>query len=78
MGERNRATIVEVEQSGLTWRKSTASAGNANSCVEAARSQASILVRNSRDRRGARLSFAHSAWVMVLASAREGVLDLTR
>ena len=78
VGERNRATIVEVELSGLTWRKSTASSGNPNSCVEVASSQALVLVRNSRDRLGARLSLAHSAWVTQLVSAREGALDLTR
>jgi hypothetical protein len=77
VGERNRAIIVEVEPFGLTWRKSTTSGQPNSACVEAASTRDSVLIRNSRDRGGARLSFAHSAWKALLASAREGELDLT-
>jgi len=78
VGERNRATVVEVEPSGLTWRKSTASSNASGSCVEAAAARTSVLVRNSRDRLGARLSLAHPAWTALLVSVREGEFDLTR
>lgn len=71
MGERSRATVVEVEPSGLTWRKSSASAGtNSDSCVEFGAVKVAILIRNSRDRSGARLCVAHSAWQALLMSAR--------
>ena len=78
VGERKRATIVEVEPSGLTWRKSTISSSGNDNCVEAASLQASVLVRNSRDRLGAPLSFDQCAWKALLDSARGGALDLTR
>lgn len=71
MAERKPATIVEVEPSGLTWRKSSASSGSDNQCVEYARSTVSVLVRNSRDRRGARLVVTGAAWrLLVQASPR--------
>ena len=74
MGERNRAMVVEIEPSGLTWRKSTASGGSGSSCVEAASVRGSVLIRNSRNRRGARLSFRYPAWAALLTAVR----DLTR
>jgi len=66
--------VVEIESSGLTWRKSTASGGASSSCVEAAPLLGSVLIRNSRNRQGARLSFRYPAWSALLASVR----DLTR
>ena len=74
MGERNRAMVVEIEPSGLTWRKSTASGSGSSSCVEAASLSGSVLIRNSRNRHGARLSFRYPAWTALLTSVR----DLTR
>jgi uncharacterized protein DUF397 len=74
VGERNRAIVVEVEPSGLTWRKSTASGSSGSACVEAASLPNSVLIRNSRNRKGARLSFRYLAWKALLASVR----DLTR
>jgi hypothetical protein len=76
VGERKRARVVEVEPSGLTWRKSTASGGNDQSCVEVATLSRSMLVRNSRDRQGPRLAVPFPAWTALLAAGHTGVLDL--
>lgn len=77
VGERNRATIVEIEPTGLTWRKSTSSAGSGDACVETAVVRASVLVRNSRDRHGARLTISTPAWVALVAAATADALDPT-
>lgn len=69
MGEQKRAAIVEVEQSGLTWRKSSASSGGDASCVEFAQSSPSVFIRNSRDRHGARIVAADSAWQLLVRAA---------
>jgi len=78
VGEWRKATVVEVEPSGLTWRKSTASTQDNNNCLETAPRSASVLVRNSRDRQRAPLSVPNVAWTALLSEARAGVLDLTR
>lgn len=69
MGERKRATIVEVDEAGLTWRKSSTSSGNNNTCVEFAQSNASMFIRNSRDRHGARIVVIDSAWRLLVQTA---------
>lgn len=78
MGERKRAQVVEVEPSGLTWVKSTASGGSGNTCMEVAFPPDSVLVRQSRDRLGPRLALPFPAWTSLLAATRAGVLDLMR
>lgn len=69
MGEQKRATIVEIERSGLTWRKSSASSGNDGSCVEFAQSSPAVFIRNSRDRHGARIVATDSAWRLLVQNA---------
>jgi hypothetical protein len=63
--------VVEVDSAGLTWRKSSASNGGANNCVEWAVDGGAVLVRNSRNRAGARLSFPRAAWAVFLARPPE-------
>lgn len=62
MGDWKQAAVVEVEPSGLTWSKSSASAGGGGSCVEVAPSGASVFIRNSRNRRGARIVVTRTTW----------------
>ncbi|MFC4857225.1 DUF397 domain-containing protein [Actinophytocola glycyrrhizae] len=69
MVERKPATIVEIEQSGLTWRKSSASASGNSGCVEFARSSTSVFIRNSRNRGGARIVVLGSAWRLLVQTA---------
>jgi hypothetical protein len=78
VGERNRATIVEVDSSGLTWLKSSASSNQSSSCVEFAAAGAQILMRNSRDRLGPRLSLPRATWAVLVEVVHTGELDLTR
>jgi hypothetical protein len=49
----------------LTWRKSSASAG-ADECVEFARLNRTVLVRDSRDKSGPTLSFTSTEWQALL------------
>lgn len=67
MGQRRQATTVEVEPSGTTWRKSSASGGNNTSCVELARFGDAVCIRCSRNRRGGRLTVSQRAWTSILA-----------
>ena len=59
-----------------SWVKATAS-GTGN-CVELARSRTDVLVRDSKDPDGARLSFAPPVFAALLAAARSGALDVLR
>ena len=70
MGERKSATIVEVDSSGLTWRKSSASASGQGGCVEFASSDASVLIRTSRDRRGPRIAVTGATWRLLVRAAK--------
>ena len=45
----------------LEWRTSSYTAGN-GACVEVAESTTEIHVRDTKDREGGQLTFAHSAW----------------
>jgi hypothetical protein len=57
------------------WRKSSRS-GDGN-CVEVAFDGEAILVRDSKDRDGAVLSFTRSEWAAFLAGAKDGEFALT-
>jgi hypothetical protein len=45
-----------------TWRKSTYSGGNGSNCVEVGGTERSIVVRDTKDRAGAVLTFGPDAW----------------
>jgi hypothetical protein len=52
-----------MDNSHLTWRKSTHSGGNGGECVEvASTSKPPIAVRDSKDPNGANLAFTPSMW----------------
>jgi Domain of unknown function (DUF397) len=53
----------------LEWRKSRSS-GESQGCVEVAKRGSSLLVRDSRDRSGALLSFGPAQWADFLARIR--------
>lgn len=53
-----------------TWRKSTYSGANGGNCVEVAASAATILIRDSKNREGAILSFAPATWHRFAASIK--------
>jgi hypothetical protein len=64
---RNTAWTVEVDSSDLRWCKSSASNTSSGNCVEIAWSGGVVLVRNSRDRAGARLVIPVASWVAFVA-----------
>jgi hypothetical protein len=62
--------MANSEQSGITWRKSTASGGGGGNCVQVAFIDDSVLVRDSKDPSGPVLSFSHSGWAAFLIGTR--------
>jgi hypothetical protein len=57
----------------VQWKKSSASAQT--DCVEVARVDGSMLVRDSKDQAGPRLAFTLSEWRAFLAGVRLGEFD---
>ncbi|MFJ8432502.1 DUF397 domain-containing protein [Kitasatospora sp. NPDC094019] len=53
------------------WTKSSYSNDQGGACVEVAASPSSVLVRDSKDKAGPRLSFSPSAWADFVAFAAE-------
>ncbi|MFB6889345.1 DUF397 domain-containing protein [Kitasatospora sp. NPDC056327] len=53
------------------WFKSSYSTSDGGECVEVAASASSVLVRDSKDKAGPRLSFSPSAWADFVAFASE-------
>ena len=62
----NVGGCVEVS---TTWRKSSYSGGNVGSCVEVATAGA-VLIRDTTDRGGPRLSVSAAAWRSFLSGIR--------
>ena len=54
----NGSNCVEVG----AWRKSTYSGGNGSNCVEVGETERAVLVRDTKDRAGAVLTFGPDAW----------------
>ena len=53
-----------------TWRKSSYSGSSGNDCVEVAKSDNAVLVRDTTDRDGALLTVDAAAWRQFTASLR--------
>jgi Domain of unknown function (DUF397) len=60
---------------GVTWRKSSAS--TTSNCVEVAIIRSGALVRDTKDRAGAVLSFTKDEWAAFLSGVRAGEFDAT-
>jgi hypothetical protein len=54
------------------WRKSSYSGANGGNCVEVADGPGALLVRDSKDPDGPRLSFGLAMWEAFTASVRAG------
>jgi hypothetical protein len=68
--------ITEDHRGGaLDWRKSSYS--GANACVEVARPDDAVFVRDSKDLAGPSLAFSREAWQSFLAEVATGSLDQT-
>lgn len=59
----------------LSWQRSSASQGD-GACVEVATLDSSVLVRDSRDRPGVRLSFGQAQWHGFVRRVRQGEIPL--
>lgn len=64
-------TTQPNRESTLVWRKSRASGGNSE-CVEIALSNSSVLVRDSGDRLGTRLTFSPAQWRGFVRRVKDG------
>jgi hypothetical protein len=53
-----------------TWRKSTYSDGNGGACVEVADGDGAVMVRDTTDRNGNKLSIPADAWQRFAVSLR--------
>jgi hypothetical protein len=67
--------VADSERAEIAWLKSTASGSNGD-CVEIAFTSDGVLVRNSRDPFGARLSFTQSEWSAFLTGAQRGEFNV--
>ena len=66
-----------MQQSTLTWRKSSRS-GAAGHCVEVASAAAAVFVRDSKNVTGPVLEFGAQGWAEFVAGVRDGEFDLSR
>ena len=65
--------MVDPEQPGILWRKSTAS--NTGECVEVGFLTSSVVMRHSLDPSGAVLTFSMPEWIAFLTGVRAGEFD---
>jgi hypothetical protein len=63
-----------MRDADLTWRKSTRS-GAAGHCVEVATVPPAVLVRDSKDVAGPRLTFGATDWAGFISGVRAGEFD---
>lgn len=60
----------------LLWRKSSYTGSNGGNCVELADRDRSIVVRDSKDPDGPRLTVERRVWAALLADVKRGRHDL--
>jgi Domain of unknown function (DUF397) len=63
-----------MEVTDLNWRKASYSNGGANACIEVANND-HVMVRDSKDKDGARLAFTTSAWKAFTAKVKRSLTD---
>ncbi|MGP4000319.1 DUF397 domain-containing protein [Streptomyces sp. 8N706] len=62
-------TIKPSSSSELTWTKSSHSSNEGPECVEVAAIPDTVLVRDSKDKTGPRLTFTPQAWAAFISYA---------
>lgn len=68
---------MDVDASGVAWRKSLRSVGN-GACVEVAPVNGSIVVRDTVDRSGPAIRYSTQIWRAFLTDAKAGAFDVFR
>jgi hypothetical protein len=63
-----------MDVSRAEWKKSTRS-GSSGSCVEVADNLPRVMVRDSKDQQGPKLSFAACQWSDFIESVRSGTIS---
>jgi hypothetical protein len=59
-----------TDRSLTTWRKSNYSGGNGSNCVEVGETERAVLVRDTKDRAGAVLTFGPEVWQRFAATIK--------
>jgi hypothetical protein len=67
--------MTAPELAGAVWRKSSRSNGQGQ-CVEVARLNQAMAVRDSKDPAGPVLTFTSGEWAAFIAGAKDGEFDL--
>jgi hypothetical protein len=63
-----------MESKGMNWRKSSHSGGNGGSCIEVANTD-HVMMRDSKDKDGAKLAFGPTAWKAFTARVKRSLAD---
>jgi hypothetical protein len=67
---------TDFEAGDLQWRKARRSVGN-GACVEVARANGQVFIRDSQNQSGPVVSYSGSSWRSFLADAKQGQFDLS-
>ena len=59
----------------MTWRKSSYSGGNGSNCVEVGGAARAVVVRDTKDRASAALTFGPDAWRRFAARIKDADAD---
>lgn len=65
-----------TEPNYTNWRKSTKSSGGGN-CIEIAHDEATVGVRDTKDRTGGTLVFSTEGWQTFLDAIHQGEINLS-
>jgi hypothetical protein len=68
--------IRDFDRDTARWFTSTRSNGNGGNCVEAARLDDGMAVRDSKDPQGPVLRFTSGGWAAFVGGLRDGKFDL--
>ena len=72
------SVLEEAVLDGARWKKASRSNGNGgNNCVEVAFLDATVAVRDSKNRSGPALMFTSAEWTAFVDSAKDGEFDLS-
>jgi Domain of unknown function (DUF397) len=62
-----------MEDTDLSWRKSSYSGNGGANCVEAASVPGTVLIRDTSDRTGPMLTFTSAAWRRLVAQVKRSL-----